>query len=160
MKIDFEVTANGLSPAIDRFWKLSGEKILAIEKNFDKKLGTPVFTVNGRYSTRGWTEWTQGFQYGCAILTYDATDDNHLHFVMSVPRGSIVLWTRPAAGATVAANSTYSTDEFASIPHCTATRAICPRTANAQSSNIPTGRCCRAVCRRASCATRSCSWAS
>ena len=75
MKIDFEVTANGLSPAIDRFWKLSGEKILAIEKNFDKKLGTPVFTVNGRYSTRGWTEWTHGFQYGSALLQYDAVGE-------------------------------------------------------------------------------------
>lgn len=75
MKIDFDVTANDLSTAVDRFWKLSGEKILAIEKNFDQKLGTPVFTVDGRYTTRGWTEWTQGFQYGSALLQYDATSD-------------------------------------------------------------------------------------
>ena len=37
--------------------------------------GSPVFTVAGKYSTRGWTEWTQGFQYGSAILQFDATGE-------------------------------------------------------------------------------------
>ena len=36
---------------------------------------TPVFTVAGQYTARGWTEWTQGFQYGGAILQYDATGE-------------------------------------------------------------------------------------
>src|SRR6185503_6710511 len=27
---------------------------------------------------RGWTEWTQGFQYGLPILAFDATDDREL----------------------------------------------------------------------------------
>ena len=61
--------------SIDRFWKLSGDKILAIENNFDVKQGAPVFTVNGKYTTRGWTEWTQGFQYGSSLLQYDAIGD-------------------------------------------------------------------------------------
>jgi hypothetical protein len=73
MKIDFKLKPADLSSSIDRFWHLSGEKILAIEKNFDFKLGTPVFTVNGKYTTRGWTEWTQGFQYGSSLLQFDAT---------------------------------------------------------------------------------------
>ncbi len=34
-----------------------------------------MFTVNGKYTARGWTEWTEGFQYGSAILQFDATDD-------------------------------------------------------------------------------------
>jgi hypothetical protein len=34
-----------------------------------------VFTVNGKYTTRGWTEWTQGFQFGSALLQFDATGD-------------------------------------------------------------------------------------
>ena len=34
-----------------------------------------MYTVDGKYSTRGWTEWTQGFQYGSAILQFDATGD-------------------------------------------------------------------------------------
>lgn len=75
MKIDFKLKPADLSSSIDRFWQLSGEKILAIEKNFDFKLGTPVFTVDGKYTTRGWTEWTQGFQYGSSLLQYDATGE-------------------------------------------------------------------------------------
>ena len=66
MKIDAQLKAEMLQPQLDRFWNLSAQKILAIEKNFDPKMGTPVFTVNGKYTTRGWTEWTQGFQYGSA----------------------------------------------------------------------------------------------
>ena len=34
-----------------------------------------MFTVNGVYTSRGWTEWTQGFQFGSAILQFDATGD-------------------------------------------------------------------------------------
>jgi unsaturated chondroitin disaccharide hydrolase len=34
-----------------------------------------VFTLKGKYTTRGWTEWTQGFQYGSALLQFDATSD-------------------------------------------------------------------------------------
>ena len=75
MKIDHQLTLSSLSASIDRFWELSGDKILAIEKNFDVKKGAPVFTVNGKYTTRGWTEWTQGFQYGSALLQYDAVGD-------------------------------------------------------------------------------------
>jgi len=29
--------------------------------------------VKGRYASSGWTEWTQGFQFGSALLQYDAT---------------------------------------------------------------------------------------
>ena len=38
--------------------------------------GSPVFTVDGQYTSRGWTEWTQGFQFGSAILQFDATGDS------------------------------------------------------------------------------------
>jgi hypothetical protein len=31
--------------------------------------------VQGRYQARGWTEWTQGFQFGSALLQFDATGD-------------------------------------------------------------------------------------
>lgn len=64
-----------LSLKLERFWTLSGKKINLIEKNYDTSKGSPVFTVAGKYSTRGWTEWTQGFQYGSAILQYDATNE-------------------------------------------------------------------------------------
>ena len=39
---------------------------------------TPVFTVDGKYVAQGWTEWTQGFQFGSALLCFDATDDPEL----------------------------------------------------------------------------------
>lgn len=69
------ISPSDLSDSLEEFWKLSGEKVLAIEKNFDPKNGAPVFTEKGKYVTRGWTEWTQGFQYGSAILQFDATGD-------------------------------------------------------------------------------------
>src|SRR5690606_20443334 len=32
-------------------------------------------TIAGKYASKGWTEWTQGFVYGSAILQFDATGD-------------------------------------------------------------------------------------
>jgi unsaturated chondroitin disaccharide hydrolase len=75
MIIDAQITLQKLQTSLDRFWKLSGEKILLIEQNFDPKRGAPVFTVDGKYTTRGWTEWTQGFQFGSALIQFDATGD-------------------------------------------------------------------------------------
>lgn len=75
MEIDLQLNVTDLEPSIDRFWTLSSEKILAIENNFDPKRGAPVFTIDGKYTTRGWTEWTQGFQYGSSLLQFDATGD-------------------------------------------------------------------------------------
>src|SRR5660397_4219 len=69
--------AKDLKKKLDLFWELSGEKIKLIDTNYDASKGSPVFTVNGEYSTRGWTEWTQGFQFGSAILQFDATGDNY-----------------------------------------------------------------------------------
>jgi len=67
-----------LSQKLKRFWDLSGQKIDLIEKNYDEAKGSPVFTADGKYSTRGWTEWTQGFQYGSAILQFDATGNEKI----------------------------------------------------------------------------------
>jgi unsaturated chondroitin disaccharide hydrolase len=64
-----------LAAKLRRLWELSGRKILAIEKSWDPAGGAPVFTRTGQYASRGWTEWTQGFQYGSALLQFDATDD-------------------------------------------------------------------------------------
>ena len=36
-----------------------------------------MFTVAGRYTSRGWTEWTQGFQFGSALLQFDATGEDY-----------------------------------------------------------------------------------
>ena len=78
MKIDTTVTPDSLSKATDRVFSLAADKVRAIDRTWDAAKGTPVFTVEGKYTSRGWTEWTQGFQYGCAILTFDATGDKEL----------------------------------------------------------------------------------
>jgi hypothetical protein len=75
MIIDYKIKIEDLKKDLEHFWELSGQKILAIEKTFDPSLGAPVLTEKGIYTTRGWTEWTQGFMYGSAILQYDATGD-------------------------------------------------------------------------------------
>src|SRR6201992_1804748 len=78
MQIDSTIQPKDLSKSLDRLFELASQKVRWIEKTWDLANGTPVFTVEGKYTTRGWTEWTQGFQYGCALLAFDATGDKAL----------------------------------------------------------------------------------
>jgi len=78
IKIDSKLVPADLTKKLKRFWELSAGKIHLIEKEYDNSKGSPVFTVEGKYTARGWTEWTQGFQYGALILQYDATAENAL----------------------------------------------------------------------------------
>lgn len=73
MHIQQNLTAAALQPKLDRVWELSAQKIHLINKEYDNAKGSPVFTVAGKYTTRGWTEWTEGFRYGAEVLQYDAT---------------------------------------------------------------------------------------
>lgn len=75
IKTNSNLTPQKLVPKINRLFELSAEKILSIEKTWNPAKGTPVFTVKGHYTTRGWTEWTQGFQFGSALLQFDATGE-------------------------------------------------------------------------------------
>src|SRR6266545_3143723 len=75
MRIDQKLTSRKLVPKIERLFALSGRKILSLEKSWKPQDGAPVFTVKGKYTARGWTEWTQGFQFGSALLQFDATGD-------------------------------------------------------------------------------------
>ncbi len=75
MNIDETLSAAALAPAITRLFEASAAKIERLEKRWNPSAGTPVFTVEGEYTSRGWTEWTQGFQFGAAILQFDATGD-------------------------------------------------------------------------------------
>jgi unsaturated chondroitin disaccharide hydrolase len=76
VELNTNLTAANLMPKVNRLFEVSGSKIKAIERTWDPAAGTPVFTVQGRYTTRGWTEWTQGFQFGSALLQFDATGDD------------------------------------------------------------------------------------
>ncbi|MFI5355754.1 MAG: glycosyl hydrolase [Opitutales bacterium] len=75
MKIDAKLTPQKLQGQVDRLFALAAQKITAIDRSWDSAQGTPVFTVKGKYTSRGWTEWTQGFQFGMAFLQFDATGD-------------------------------------------------------------------------------------
>src|SRR4051812_6551257 len=75
MKIDATLTPTKLQKKTARVFELAGEKIRAIDAAWDPAKGTPVFTVQGKYTSRGWTEWTQGFQFGMAFLQFDATGE-------------------------------------------------------------------------------------
>lgn len=75
LQINYQLRPVDLLPRLQRFWELSGRKIRLIAKQYDHSRGTPVFTVQGRYTTRGWTEWTQGFEVGSALLQFDATGE-------------------------------------------------------------------------------------
>jgi unsaturated chondroitin disaccharide hydrolase len=75
IQIDHQRSPRDLLPSIERLFALSGGKIRAIERSWNPADGAPVFTAEGRYRARGWTEWTQGFQFGSALLQFDATGD-------------------------------------------------------------------------------------
>src|SRR3954469_14681304 len=75
MQIDRQREARELLPRCQRLFDISAGKILLIEKTWKPADGAPVFTVDGIYRARGWTEWTQGFQFGAALLQFDAPVD-------------------------------------------------------------------------------------
>lgn len=75
MKLQAGLTARQLLKPVQRVFALAAAKCKSIDKGWDSAKGTPVFTVKGAYTSRGWTEWTQGFQYGCPVLVFDATGD-------------------------------------------------------------------------------------
>jgi unsaturated chondroitin disaccharide hydrolase len=69
------VRPRALARRLARLWDVSAGKIRALDRAWNPSRGSPVFTVAGRYTARGWTEWTQGFQYGMALLQFDGTDE-------------------------------------------------------------------------------------
>jgi unsaturated chondroitin disaccharide hydrolase len=79
VNLDKTLTPADLQPLLARFWNRSAECIDSIERTSPPTGPTPVLTKAGRYTAQGWTEWTQGFQFGSALLQFDATrDDQYL----------------------------------------------------------------------------------
>ncbi len=75
IRIDPTLTPEGLLPRIGKVFDVSAAKIRSIAARFDAAEGCPVFTVQGAYVGHDWTEWTEGFHYGSALLQFDATDE-------------------------------------------------------------------------------------
>jgi hypothetical protein len=70
-----QLSPRDLLPGVERVFAASAAKIRSLEETWSAKDGAPVFTVEGRYRSRGWTEWTQGFQFGSSLLQFDATGE-------------------------------------------------------------------------------------
>ena len=75
IKIRTDLKPADLTKKIARLWEVSAPKILSIDNDDKPGQSAPVFTWDGKYTARGWTEWTQGFVYGSALLQFDATGD-------------------------------------------------------------------------------------
>ncbi|MDY7027044.1 MAG: glycosyl hydrolase, partial [Spirochaetota bacterium] len=75
IRTDSGKTAADLACGVQRVFELAAEKVLILDEAWEPAEGTPVFTVEGKYTTRGWTEWTQGFQFGMPILVFDGTSE-------------------------------------------------------------------------------------
>jgi hypothetical protein len=72
--VDMALRPSDLGSELERFWELSGQK-LSLLSGRDPGLDAPVHTVEGKYQGRPWTDWTRGFQYGSALLHFDATGE-------------------------------------------------------------------------------------
>ena len=85
IKINRKLTAKKLVPKLERFFDLSGRKILAIEKSWRSAKGTPVFPAKGQYTTRGCV------RFGCT---------GYLHLAGSSVHGPVAaLRALPGLGA-------------------------------------------------------------
>lgn len=75
LNISPQLTPSALLPGITRLWEISARSLNSLQRSWDPARGSPVFTIRGQYTVQGWTEWTQGFQFGSEILQFDATGE-------------------------------------------------------------------------------------
>jgi hypothetical protein len=73
MQIENKLVPADLSASVKTLFALAADKTLRLSQRWDVTQGAPVITVGGQYVGRNWTQWTQGFAYGNAILCYDIT---------------------------------------------------------------------------------------
>jgi hypothetical protein len=78
IQIDSSLSPVDLVPGCKKLWELAAVKIPRIDARFGPEAPSPVITRDGQYVAQGWTEWTRGFQYGAALLTFDATGNESL----------------------------------------------------------------------------------
>ena len=93
IQINSTLTPSSLLGTTENVFTAAGKKIRALHQRWDTaRDGSPVITVAGKYSSRSWTEWTQGFQFGAAILQFDATGDEEF---LEMGRANTVRWMAP-----------------------------------------------------------------
>jgi len=76
MLVRDDLSLKGLLPQVTTVFDLAAVKIRSVHDTWDPAQGSPVFTVEGRYISRSWTDWTQGFAIGLALLQYDGTGES------------------------------------------------------------------------------------
>ena len=78
MQVDETITFEDTARAARQAAHIGSRKIRMLLKRWNASDGAPVFTVAGRYNSRNWTNWTQGFLYGQALLCFEMTGENDL----------------------------------------------------------------------------------
>jgi hypothetical protein len=78
VRVEHDCCTQTLPSVLDHFFGITAPRLKALAERWNPAQGTPVFTRQGKYTSRGWTEWTQGFLYGCRLLCFDAAGDEAL----------------------------------------------------------------------------------
>ncbi len=75
IRASVDIEASDLKKIIERLFVFSARKISELHKIWNFKNGSPVITRAGTYTSREWTNWTQGFFFGMPLLQYDFDND-------------------------------------------------------------------------------------
>jgi hypothetical protein len=78
VQVDETIKVEDTAGAARQAAHIGSRKIRMLLSRWDASDGAPVFTVAGRYSSRSWTNWTQGFLYGQALLCFEMTGEDDL----------------------------------------------------------------------------------
>lgn len=85
-------TIDDVAKRLPSVWEAGTRATTLLKNAWSTDRGTPVYTEAGEYTTRGWTEWTQGFQFGNALYLYEATGDTAM---LEYGRGATVSHMAP-----------------------------------------------------------------
>ncbi|HMK39215.1 MAG TPA: glycosyl hydrolase [Bacteroidota bacterium] len=97
ISIDSALDPGRLRAPVDALFSLSASKLRSLRKSWSPSKGAPVFTRDGVYASRGWTEWTQGFLFGSSLLQFDATGEKEF---LDAGRAGTVEQMAPHVSAT------------------------------------------------------------
>lgn len=77
MQIDQTVSLESVARSATQVAEIGSRKIRMLLNRWNTT-DAPVFTSAGRYGSRSWTQWTEGFLYGQALLCFEMTGDEDL----------------------------------------------------------------------------------
>ena len=92
MILDKSLRPSDLGPVLQHFWDISAEKVILLSGRNDLDGGPATHTVSGKYRGRPWTDWARGFQYGSALLQFEATGDERF---LQMGRDNTLAQMRP-----------------------------------------------------------------